>query len=103
MSGACRVQKRRKVPLVLKVWLYVPFFLLPDLNFPFASETLCLRLPFHVHTTFTPLLIVIFFGPKRSSLTAPCLGFGLVAPCDGSAATPAAATTAMAGRTSFLI
>src|SRR3954469_3007483 len=103
MSGAWIVQKTRKVPLLLNVWLKVPFFFVPEPHLPFASETLWRCLPFQVQITFVPLLIVTGRGLNLSSLTETCCGLGFVGPADGSPPPPAAAaTTAMVG-TSFLI
>src|SRR3954453_1879499 len=101
MSGAWIVQKMRNVPLLLKVWLKVPFLFVPEPHLPFASETLWRRLPFQVQTPFVPFLIVIGLGVNLSSLTATCFGFGFVAATDGSATNPPAAGLGGAGGTSI--
>src|SRR3954470_7883630 len=103
MSGAWIVQKMRNVPLLLKVWLKVPFFFVPEPHLPFASETLWRCLPFQVQTTFVPFLIVIGRGLNLSSLTETCFGAGFVAATEGSATTPTAAAAAATASTSFLI
>src|SRR3954453_22893524 len=102
MSGAWIVQKTRKGPFLLNVWLKVPFLFVPEPHLPFASETLWRCLPFQVQTTFVPFVIVMGRGVNLSSLTETCFGAGFVAATEGSAMTPAAPATA-AMRTTFLI